>query len=81
MPCPKSHNSLRHGQLQNGGMALLNTLERAHQPLRKLQPSRSLCLPQGSPGRACTLHLKEKCSHLGRTDHQASWGSPPPPHV
>lgn len=32
----------------------------------------------GLPGRACILHLKEKCSHLGRATRQARVTLPKP---
>lgn len=52
----KSHN-LRHGhgQLYTGSVTLLNSLERAHQQSVETTVFKRL------PGRACTLHLKEKC--------------------
>lgn len=68
LPGDRKNHNLRHGPLQTGATTLLNSLERAHQ-----QPVETTTLKKlmSSPGRAGTLHLKEKYSHLGRATRQA----------
>lgn len=65
----KNHN-LRHGQLQTGAMTPKYPGEGSPASV-ETTAFKKLVSSTGLPGRACTLHLKEKCSHLGRTSRQA----------